>query len=163
MKRFEQITAARYGDVDLKQNLILAEAFVYEKFINLLNSLRDFLKYNKVQMIIIDSIAACFREEKLDDTELNRIMIMLKQYSFDHKIPIICSNQMAQAPDDSEAQPSLGINWTLGVNTRILLTRRRNSHTRFLRVLFDSYSVSCNDEPLYFTIEDYGAEFSNDL
>ncbi|GAB1601307.1 DNA repair protein XRCC3-like isoform X1, partial [Argonauta hians] len=87
------------------------------------------MKKKKIQLIILDSIAALFRSEySLEDSlqrakHLSGIAKQLHQLNTLHNIPVICVNQITASVKSNSNIPSLGLSWSNHLTTRVQLAK----------------------------------------
>lgn len=91
--------------------------------------LPKFLSKTNIGLIVIDSIAAIFRSENLDvdyvkrSQEFHIIVNKLLELGTEHKIAIVCTNQVTDDPDSEKLQPCLGLAWRNLLTCRFRLSR----------------------------------------
>ncbi|XP_043481383.1 DNA repair protein XRCC3-like [Leptopilina heterotoma] len=110
----------------------------------------DFMQQQRIGLLIVDSIAAPYRDE-YDENELRqrakslrKIGKQLYSISSEYKIPVVCINQVSakinnetSGISENEEIPTLGIIWSNLITNSIRLSRRNDQ--RFMHTVHSSY------------------------
>ncbi|XP_028401603.1 DNA repair protein XRCC3-like [Dendronephthya gigantea] len=167
-KRLEQIKPQfiqRYqnilGDTSVGDNIYLNHVCDVKELSDVLeNKLPSLMKYKKVKLLVIDSIAALFRVEysmnEMDKRSkvLTKLGAQLMQLSNKNNMAVVCINQVSAVFYNTckyhKVQPCLGQTWSNQVTVRVMLRRlsskemaewqwpmeERNNQIRELAVIF---------------------------
>ncbi|EAN31805.1 Rad51 family protein [Theileria parva strain Muguga] len=147
-----------------------------ELYFTFTSKLEEMLQHN-VKLIVIDSIAALFRTVQNESyhgqriNSITKVGLIMKRISHEYNLLILAINQasgvfnLSNIPflnPRSGIKPALGEAWERCINSRILVTRRRdqrfNREIRHFQVIFSSNSPSTY--PIPFITTKRGIEYN---
>ncbi|CAH1111039.1 unnamed protein product [Psylliodes chrysocephalus] len=107
----------------------------------LFSELPILLRRENIGLVIIDSIAGPFRGENTQQyitrsRDLIQIAHKLNDICEEHKLAVVCTNQVAEDIENSKTEPALGIAWSNSINYRCQILRYNDSSVREFEIIF---------------------------
>ncbi|KAK9721594.1 Rad51 [Popillia japonica] len=153
-KRLKQLTksiASISPELNFEDNIFVEHVIDFEQLrFCLYVKLQKLICNVDIGIIIIDSITGVFRSFNEDRNYQSRsedfqtIARKLYEYSGEHKIAIICTNQVSDNLETGEVNPCLGLAWSNWVTSRFCISRSFNRLTRTFKVIFAPHLPCCS-------------------